>query len=85
MRLLYSLRSTLEALGLFFIIMLIYYICEQPTDFLPRDYAIAGFISVALIWIENKSFRWMAEHFEVEECPFCGAMLEWEEVNEDDN
>lgn len=60
--------------------MLVYFYIDQPEDFVALDYITVGGVSVFLVWLTNKIFRWQADHFEVEECPWCGATLEWEEV-----
>lgn len=84
MKILKAIKSTFEALGIMTFIMVLYMYFEQPAEILPRDALIAGGIAVVLVWLQNKSFRYMADHFEVEECPYCGATLEWEEVKENE-
>lgn len=37
-------------------------------------------ISAAVVWLSNKALRFQGEHSELEECPYCGAELEFEKV-----
>ena len=80
MKILKAIKSTFEALGIMFIIMFGYFLIDDPEEFVLADYLISGAISVFLVWLTNKSFRWMADHGEFEECPWCGAVAEWEEA-----
>lgn len=84
MRLLKAIKSTFEAIGIMTFILTMFLYFEQSAEILPRDVLIAGGVSVFLVWLTNKIFRWQADHFEVEECPWCGATLEWEEVKENE-
>lgn len=80
MRILKAVKSAFEAIGIFFLIMFGCYYFDHSEGFEVMDYLLSGGIAIFLVWMENKSFRWMADHFEVDECPYCGATLEWEEV-----
>ena len=38
---------------------------------------IALGVAVILVWMQNRAFRIAAEHFELSECPYCGAQLDY--------
>jgi hypothetical protein len=79
MKLLKAIKSTFEAIGMTVFIFLVYSYFER--GFVLEDLLISAAVSVFLVWITNKAFRWSADHFEVEECPYCGAELDFEEVD----
>ncbi len=81
MKLLKAIKSTFETVGMTVFIFLAYSYFGNPENFVLKDLVISGAVSIFLVWINNKAFRWQAENFEIEECPYCGAELEFEEVS----
>ncbi len=79
LKLLKTLKSTFEAIGWAVFIYFFYIYLERPEEFLKKEFLVALGIAVLLVWIINKTFRLRAEHFEIEECPYCGAELDYAE------
>ena len=83
MKLLKAIKSTFEAIGMATFIFVFYAYFDKPSGDVLLEYLLTSVgISVFLVWIVNKSYRYMAEHFEIEECPYCGAELDYEEVTD---
>lgn len=81
MKLLKAIKSIFEAIGMAAFIFVVYVYFDKPTGNELFNYLLISFgMGVFLVWIVNRSYRYMAEHFEIEECPYCGAELDYEEV-----
>lgn len=83
MKFLFAVKSAVEAFGWFFIIMRIYCFAEQPESVEKEIFLYAAIAAFCIVNAGNKFFRWQGENFEIDECPYCGATLEWEEVEEE--
>ena len=79
MKLLKTIKSTFEAIGMAVFIYFFYVYAERPEEFLVKEALIAFGVAVLLVWMQNRAFRIAAEHFELSECPYCGAQLDYAE------
>ena len=81
MKLLKAIKSTFEAIGMTVVIFLAYTYFDKPSEEVILDYLFySAVIGVLLVWIINKSYLWMAEHGELDECAYCGAVSDFEEI-----
>ena len=82
MKLLKAIKSTFEAIGMAVFIYIVYVYFDRPYGFILKDFLICGAVSVFTVWLINKIIRWQGENFELEECPWCGAELDFEEMGD---
>ena len=78
MKLLKTIKSTFESIGMAVLIFFVYGYIDGA--FVLENLYFCLLISAALVWLSNKALRWQGEHNELEECPYCGAELEFEKV-----
>ena len=77
MKILKAIKSTFETIGM---AVVVFFTCGYiDGTFVIDNLYYSLLISAAVVWISNKALRWQGEHFELEECPYCGAELEFEE------
>lgn len=71
-----AIKSAFETVGIFVVLSMLY----GTEDMGLLEYSIAGVVALATVILSDGAFKWAAQHFEIEECPYCGAELEYEEV-----
>lgn len=77
MKVLKAIKSTFEAIGMACFIFFVYGYIDGY--FVIDNLYYSFLISVFVVWLTNKTLRWQGEHYELEECPYCGAELSYEE------
>lgn len=82
MNILKAIKSTFEAIGMMVFIYVVYVYFEDPEVFVLKDFLISGVVAIFVVWLINKTLRYQGEHFQLEECPYCGAELDYEEFPE---
>ena len=78
MKLLKAIKSAFETIGMAVVLFFAYGYFDG--GFVLEHLFYYLIFSAVVVWLTNKAFRWQGEHFELEECPYCGAELEFEEV-----
>ncbi len=77
MKSLKTIKSIFEAIGWTVFIYFFYVYVKRPDEFLKKEALIAFGIAVFFVWFTNKVLRYQGEHFQLEECPYCGAELDY--------
>lgn len=78
MNILKAIKSTFEAIGMTVFIYVVYVYFENSEVFLFKEFLLSGVVAIFVVWLSNKALRWMGKHNELEECPYCGAELDYE-------